>query len=294
MNSRRHYFAQLGLAGSLILVGTCWVSGQQGRPHTTYRPQEDLSGVEVRTDSRFETNGTQQAGVPLVGQRSSAIVGSCVKLGDGQRIGRVDDLFINEDGCVDFMVVYFDGPSEFRGRLAAIPWRVGKMDFAKKSITLSVERDTLREAPIFFSRGRAWPNLYEPRWAANVHNYFGVETDIEQRVERAYGEPRDLDRDMPRGERGRDKPQPRDLEQRRQIQQPSDRHLDPKPVPMPDGNVAPEPRRDLNGDRPLRDQNRDTIRNNNDDEFSGKKSDRDSNGAKKNDRDDDDSPRPPE
>jgi hypothetical protein len=260
-----------------------------------------------------QSAGVQPAPAAVIGQRSSAVVGTYVKLPDGQRVGRVEDLMINEDGCVDFMVVSFDGSSEFRGRLAAIPWSVGKMDFGARAVTLNVERDTLREAPIFFSRGTAWPNLYEPQWATSVHNYFGVQTDIDQRVERAYGTPDSRESrgnrnmDMRRDERGRDMPQPRDLEQRRQIQQPSDRHLDakPKPVPMPDGNLAPDqslnrngertvkPKPDgnlapdqsldRNGERTNRGKERNTLRNNNDDEFSGKKTDREKDRAKNQD-----------
>jgi hypothetical protein len=326
MNSRLGYLAKIGLAGCLVLVGTCWVSGQQyrqretyrpsgevyrpqaetlrqgeiARPQAealrqgeTYRPQADLRVDQSCADSQSETNGPQPANPAnnaMIGLRSSALVGSSVKLGDGQPVGKVEDLVINEDGHVDFMVVSFNGPSEFRGRLAAIPWSVGKMDFAARTVTLNVERDMLRDAPIFFSRGTAWPNLYEPQWAASVHNYFGVETDIDQRIERAYG-PADSrerggnrDMEMRKNERRHDRPQSRDLEQRRQTDQPRDRHLDPKPVPMPDGNLTPEPRQDRNGERTLRGKERDTIRNNSDDEFSGKKSDADKDGTNNQDK----------
>jgi hypothetical protein len=186
------------------------------------------------------------------------------------------------------------------------------MDFGSRMVVLNVERGTLREAPIFFTRGRAWPNLYEPQWAATVHNYFGVESDIEQRIERAYGTPES--REPEPGDREGRRPS-REM-QRREMQAPHDKHLDaaPQPTPTPDALDIPDRELNRNGDlAPRRDratQERDSILNDDDngrapadsfkngDKPTPKKSERDKEGTS--DRDsqeqsgEDEAPPPPE
>jgi hypothetical protein len=253
MISRIGWFASFGLAACLILVGAGWINGQQeerrfGRwyygPATSsehfdcdegieqagFRNEPALNGRNQPQAENGQYRAQAENGTPPPGLRSSAVVGASVRLGDGNRVGRIEELMIGESGSVDYMIVSFDSMPGFGGRLAAIPWNAGQMDFAARTVTLDIERERLHEAPIFFSRGR-WPDLYEPQWAASVHAHFGTEADGDRTIRRAYPTPKRSDDSQPDENGARPRP-PRNGDSKQ---------LRPAPAPERTTQPAPEP-----------------------------------------------------
>jgi hypothetical protein len=222
-------------------------------PNGNYMPDQraSVSDDPGTLNGPAYQSGNNQAQALMLGQRSSTLIGTQVKLSDGQVVGRLEDIVISDTGTVDYMLVSFTG-SEFGGRLAAIPWTAGRMDFRTRAVTLDVDRAKLRQAPIFFSRGRSFPNFYDAQWAANVYGFFGIESDIDRRIERAYSSP--------------DRRESREGERAEQRNTPSrDERLRSKPAPKPapaepgrDNGAREEERarQNLNGAPPSKDENR--------------------------------------
>ena len=76
-------------------------------------------------------------------RRVSTVIGAAVQLQAGGDFGRVEDIVINEDGCIDFVVVVFEE------KLIAVPFSITRLDFARRVVALNVQREVLVKAPTF-------------------------------------------------------------------------------------------------------------------------------------------------
>jgi hypothetical protein len=71
------------------------------------------------------------------------VIGSSVQLQAGGTFGKIEDIIINDQGCVDFVIVLFEE------KLFAVPFSITRVDFARRAVTIDVERELLLRAPSF-------------------------------------------------------------------------------------------------------------------------------------------------
>jgi hypothetical protein len=76
-------------------------------------------------------------------RRVSTLIGSAVELQAGGRFGQVEDIIINDEGCIDFVVVVFEQ------KLIAVPFSLARVDFGRRVVFFDVERELLLRAPTF-------------------------------------------------------------------------------------------------------------------------------------------------
>src|SRR5262249_1697100 len=105
-------------------------------------------GRQQRTEGRTEETRT---GTSTQVRRGSTVVGSRVVLERGGSVGKVEDIVLNEDGCIAYLVV------TYQDEYILVPWGVAAVDFQEQVVRLEVTRETLRSVPTF-TRGN-WPNL---------------------------------------------------------------------------------------------------------------------------------------
>ena len=180
-----------------------------------------LAGVlPALAQERIREEGRERA---LGGEmrRASAIMGARVVVQEGEPLGEVVDLVINEGGCIDFLIVrHEDG-------YIPVPWSVTTFNVQRRSVLVNSAIRLARLRELTFSRDR-WPNFYDGDFGRRLRTVWG-----ERALRRDYrGEPRDGRRDV-RPEDRRDV-RPGD---RRDVR-PEDRRPDRTPPP------PPPPRRD--------------------------------------------------
>jgi PRC-barrel domain len=98
-------------------------------------------------------------------RRVSALIGSAVELQAGGKFGEIEDLIINDEGCIDFLVVVFED------KLIAIPFGVTRVDFGRRVVFIDVERELLLRAPSFARK--QFPDLSSSsEFGRKVHSHF--------------------------------------------------------------------------------------------------------------------------
>jgi len=140
-----------GLMCSLVLTGTGLAWGQDEVP------------------SRRESSAPATPGV----RRASTVLGARVSLQGGDAVGKVTDLVINDDGCIDYVVVASED------NYVLVPWSAGTVNFAERTIVLDIPQNRWREVPTF-TRDR-WPDLSDARYTQRVQRYFNVSGNRRER-----------------------------------------------------------------------------------------------------------------
>jgi sporulation protein YlmC with PRC-barrel domain len=128
--------------------------------------------------------------------RVSKLLGSDLNDQQGRDIGEIEDLALDmREGRIAFVVIRDD---ETRGgeRLVAMPWRAVTFDQNEEVYALSVDRQTLAQAPSF--NDNSWPNLADSRFITSVYRAFGVEPyyttygytvyELDQQPQQQYGQ----------------------------------------------------------------------------------------------------------
>jgi hypothetical protein len=155
----------------------------------------------LRSQERVQTERTETRSSSEV-RRISTVIGSSVVLEAGGDFGKVEDFVLNEDGCIDYMVVSYED------RYYVMPWTVATVDFGRRTVRVDITRERLRDAPTF--TGRNWSEITSDRFTQRVRSFYrsggerrggvGVErrgrdrgVDVERR-----------DREFDRDRRGRD------------------------------------------------------------------------------------------
>jgi Ca2+-binding EF-hand superfamily protein len=135
-----------GLACALVLLGAGVGSGQ-GEP----RPRNDRAAPP--------------AARPAAGLRKvSSILGATVRLKDGQTLGKVDDLLLNDDHTIAYAVV------SVGDRHALVPWDAGTLNPGQRVLQVNVTRAQLEQVAF---AGEDWPSPTDPEYGGKLRTVFG-------------------------------------------------------------------------------------------------------------------------
>lgn len=137
------------------------------------------SGLATAQQVRIETQTTtttapaagpsttivQTAPAAPVGVRKvSQILGSTVQLQDGSGFGKVDDIVLDEEGRIDYLVVSRDN------QVAVMPYDAARVDYGRRVVVYDVTPQAAQ--PLFFAP-TAWPNLADPQFSRRMEGAFG-------------------------------------------------------------------------------------------------------------------------
>ena len=119
-------------------------------------------------------SATGQEARPTELRKVSQIIGSSVLLQDGVNYGKVEDIVLNEDGCIEYVVVSRED------RYALMPWGVATVDYGRRAVVFDVTPQVVQ--PLFFARD-AWPDVADPQFSRRVQDAFGPRAVCEVRRE---------------------------------------------------------------------------------------------------------------
>jgi len=96
-------------------------------------------------------------------RRVSQILGSTVQLQGVNNFGKVEDIILNDDGGIGYLVVSANGKS------VLLPWDAGNVEYTKRVITYDVTPQAVQ--PFYFERN-AYPNVSAPDYTTRVRQVF--------------------------------------------------------------------------------------------------------------------------
>lgn len=108
---------------------------------------------------------------PLQGwQRSSQIMGTTVSNPQGEKLGKVDDILIDQNGAVKYAILSHGGLLGIGDKLIPIPWKALKLDKEKRALVINSDKATLEKAPSFDPK--EWPKVIEPESLKKIDIYY--------------------------------------------------------------------------------------------------------------------------
>lgn len=93
----------------------------------------------------------------------SHILGSTVRLEGNNNFGTVNDIVLDRNGGIGYLVV------SNGGRYAMLPWGAGNMNWGNRFVTYNVAPQAVQ--PFFFEKG-VYPNVYDPAYTTRVKRVF--------------------------------------------------------------------------------------------------------------------------
>ena len=138
------------------------------------------------TDIRANTSrDPESAGTAILGRGGSGrgagpalmavhmLQGDAVVNAQGYALGRLEHIMLDlVRGRVAYAVLSFGGFLGLGEKYFALPWNALALDIDHHRFILDVDRGVLEGAP-GFDRER-WPAMSDPRWAAHLHEYYGI------------------------------------------------------------------------------------------------------------------------
>ncbi|HJU99169.1 MAG TPA: PRC-barrel domain-containing protein [Burkholderiaceae bacterium] len=122
----------------------------------------DADGVYVDT-------GHHGPGPDLMG--AGTVIGDPVRNLKGEHLGQIREIMLDmRSGTIAYAVMAHGGVFHLGAKLFAVPWQALTLDPAHKGFTLNIDKQRLDEAPGFDPDH--WPNMANPAWAAQIHQYY--------------------------------------------------------------------------------------------------------------------------
>ena len=80
-------------------------------------------------------------------------------------VGKIEDVVLNDDGCIDYVIVVY------RDKYVAIPWSVATVDYGERIVTVDITEQRFAEVPTFTRT--EFSVLTTTDFAQKVHTAFG-------------------------------------------------------------------------------------------------------------------------
>jgi sporulation protein YlmC with PRC-barrel domain len=132
-------------------------------------------GVQPQTADKPETttgqSQTSEKPPKEQADRVSKILGTKVISRKGEDLGKIEDIALSKEGCLDFIILAPGGLLGTGDRLIPIPWKAVKTGTDADTIIVDMDKVQLEKAPNFESK--KWPNFTDSEWYGKIREFFG-------------------------------------------------------------------------------------------------------------------------
>src|SRR5689334_15179055 len=128
----------------------------------------------------FASAAVAMAGVALLGAapekstqdarphfRAKQVLGSKVTIEDNMSVGTVDDIVIDSDGNVDYLIVVNDD-----NQYVTIPWDAAQFNAEKRLATVQITPAKYQKIPVYTTD--QYPTFSTPAYRTQTYQYFGL------------------------------------------------------------------------------------------------------------------------
>ncbi len=131
--------------------------------------------VQAQTDEKAATttgqSQTREKTAMEQADRVSKIIGKKVISQKGEDLGKIEDLMLSKEACLDYIILAPGGLLGTGDRLIPIPWKALKTGAQADTIIIDMDKSQLEKAPSFESK--TWPNLTDSEWYGKIREFFG-------------------------------------------------------------------------------------------------------------------------
>ncbi len=113
--------------------------------------------------------GGQAMATSLAPQRSSEIVGATVQNPNGDKLGKIDELIIGQDGAVTYAILSHGGLLGIGDKLVPVPWKAFRPAKEDKTLIVNMDKAILEKAPNFDPK--QWPDMASSEWQKKFEYY---------------------------------------------------------------------------------------------------------------------------
>jgi sporulation protein YlmC with PRC-barrel domain len=167
MNKARNIITLLLITCAFFLTQA--LAAEQGVGKTpSVQAQPDEKGATTSGQApTTEKTAMEQA------DRVSKILGKKVISEKGEDLGKIEDLVLSKDACLDYIVLAPEGLLGTGDRLIPIPWKAVKTGAQADTIIINMDKSQLEKAPNFESK--KWPNFTDSEWYGKIRDFFGAQ-----------------------------------------------------------------------------------------------------------------------
>ena len=131
--------------------------------------------VQAQTDEKAATttgqSQTSEKTAMEQADRVSKILGKKVISQKGEDLGKIEDLVLSKEACLDYIILAPGGLLGTGDRLIPIPWKAVKTGAQADTIIIDMDKSQLEKAPNFESK--KWPNFTDSEWYGKMREFFG-------------------------------------------------------------------------------------------------------------------------
>jgi hypothetical protein len=98
-------------------------------------------------------------------RRLSLVIGGGVRIANGVAVGKIEDVVLNDRGCIDYVVV------AYQDKYVAIPWTVATVDYGQRIVTVNITEQRFAQVPTFART--EFSVLTTTEFTQKVQNAFG-------------------------------------------------------------------------------------------------------------------------
>lgn len=107
--------------------------------------------------------------------RAKQVLGSKVTIEDNMSVGTVDDIVIDSDGNVDYLIVANDD-----NKFVTIPWDAAQFNAEKRVATVQIAPAKYQKIPVYTTE--QYPTFSTPAYRTQTYQYFGLTPGQERRM----------------------------------------------------------------------------------------------------------------
>jgi sporulation protein YlmC with PRC-barrel domain len=135
-------------------------------------PMPDESEPMPSKSAPMMKSSSMGMGTPFEGtHRASRLIGAEVTNSRQEELGRIDDLVVDPDGRVSYLILSRGGIMGVGGDRIAVPVSAAQPRLNEEGrCIVALDKQTLDAAPSFASN--QWPDLSSPGWQDEVRGYF--------------------------------------------------------------------------------------------------------------------------
>jgi len=131
--------------------------------------------VQAQTDEKAATttgqSQTREKTAMEQADRVSKIIGKKVISQKGEDLGKIEDLMLSKEACLDYIILAPEGLLGTGDRLIPIPWKALKTGAQADTLIIDMDKSQLEKAPSFESK--TWPNVTDSEWYGKMREFFG-------------------------------------------------------------------------------------------------------------------------
>jgi hypothetical protein len=107
--------------------------------------------------------------------RAKQILGAKVGLQGNASGGTVDDIVLDENGNVDYLIVL-----NANRKLVTVPWDATQFNVEKRTATVAIPQDQFQRAPAYTVE--EYPAFASPAYRTQVYTYYGLKPGQQRRA----------------------------------------------------------------------------------------------------------------